>query len=124
MELLLNPLDGANRGGVMLAFVKVTAAADVNANGYTVNEGSNVVSGVTKTAEGKAKLALTDPSVKFLGIWLTTTLTGSFMILENDSSTSGSDPHLDVIFEIADGTDTDPDAAVMYFLIAFKNNNG
>lgn len=109
---------------VMIPF-KITAAADVAANGYAVSDGGEFVSEVTRTAEGKAKIALRQAFPGFLGLDLTTTRTATTMVLENDTSSDASDPHLDVEFQTvaASPADVDPDSAVMYFRAWFLRSN-
>lgn len=110
-----------NRPQPFTVVAKITAASDVEASGYTVTEGKDYVSAVTRTAEGKAKIALRQSFPRFDGFDLTTDELASTCTLENDSSSSGSDPHLDVRFQSIGTTpaDTDPDSAVMIFRLHF-----
>lgn len=102
--------------------VKFTAAADTEANGFTVNWGSKYVSAVTRTAEGKIKCAFVDRAKALVGMAITTTEPDITVTLENDSLDT-TDPHVDIICKsvAASPAAIDPDAGV--FIIAFDVAN-
>ncbi len=99
---------------------KVTAAADVAADGYTVNDsGGGLVIACTRTAEGDMKIALADTLAGFRGLRMISTRANSALTMDNITDiATASGPHIDVTF-IATATDTDPDAAVMHFILDF-----
>lgn len=112
----------SNKGEPAILYFKVTAAADVAASGYTVNEGGDFVSAVTRTAEGDMKIALRQGFPAFLGLeLLSTTRADSRMYLDNATNIgSATDPHVDVTFREGTPADTDPDSAVMHFALHVK----
>ena len=99
---------------------KVTAAADTEADGYTVNgSGGGLVTACTRTAEGDMKIALSDPLAGFRGLRMISTEPDSMLTMDNITNIAAvSDPHIDVTFTVA-GTDADPDAGVMHFILDF-----
>ncbi len=104
---------------------KVTAAADVAANGYTVNDsGGGLISACTRTAEGDMKIALAEPLAGFRGLSMIASRADSKLTMDNITSIgTASDPHIDVTFTEG-GADTDPDSSVMYFTLRFYRTTG
>jgi hypothetical protein len=109
----------ANEAFPVVLFAKITAAADVDANGYTVSNGGEVVTSVAKTAEGKARVTLSDSYFELLGVCGMVSRTDCDMLYDSED-VNGATPYVDVIFQDA-GTDTDPDSATIFLIIFLKN---
>jgi hypothetical protein len=109
----------SNQENVTVLWSKITAAADVEANGYTVTSGGAYISTVARTGEGAARITLVDPFLEVLAVSMLSTRSSSEMILVADSVTSKI---IDVVFEQHDGTATDPDSAVMRIGLWLRNS--
>lgn len=108
-----------------ILYVKFTGAADVEANGYTVNDGTEVVSAVTRTAEGKLKIAFRKAYPALLAIDIIHSGLAKTVTIENNTLTTPSDPHIDLEVQSVGTTpaDVDPDSVVFYAAVHVKNNN-
>jgi len=111
-----------NEVNVVRLYAKVTGAADVQADGYTVNSGSGYISTVTRTAEGEFKCNLADSYAAFLG--------GNVLIGKDDSVARFTAEDVDsatapyVQFEVfSAGSAADPDSAVMYIELILRNSS-
>jgi hypothetical protein len=98
---------------------RITAAADVNANGYAVTFGTQWYSGAAKSAEGI--MALT-PRFAFNQVVAYGMSLSTHLVHWRKSAESGTTPSVSFTFEaFADGTtDTDPDNLVIDGWIVFN----
>jgi len=110
------------RAGVNeLVFVelKVTGAADVNANGYTVDRGGGYVATVARGGEGVMNVTLRDPWPALLMCAVTISKADTVPSLSAESVAASKT--FSVTFTTA-GSAADPDSAVIRLLLAFSNS--
>ncbi len=107
-------------------FLKVTAAADVDASGYTINYGSDLVSTVVKNTEGVMDITPSFPITDLVGLSVvgtqTTAVTGNFT-----SVTTGASPLVKITFNdnsdaTTNGAATDPDSNVIFVTMVFNTS--
>ena len=110
-----------NEANVTRIYCKVTAAADVAADGYTVAAGSGYVSSVTRTAEGTFTLDLADAYPAFLGVHATISKADT-TIQFSAEDVAGTTPTV-TLKTITAGSAADPDSATMYFELVLRNSS-
>jgi hypothetical protein len=111
---LLHPDMGSNESGEITLHFKVTAAADVEADGYTISDGSEIVSSFARTDEGDITITLHNNYKKFFNLIMLTTLANQDLIFVSEDV----DGDKTILITIGvSGTPTDPDSAVMYFTL-------
>jgi len=122
----------ARNGGKVLAvefepwvlFAKITGKADVEANGYTITDGGEVIASAVRAAEGQITLTLGQKWAALLGVDFDCSINDQiFVVTANTVSTDKTisvtcRPHGD-----SGCADTDPDAAVIGMRIWVKNLN-
>lgn len=101
-------------------FGKITAAADVAANGYTVTEGGEFITSVTRTAEGVARILLSDTYNQLLSVQAILSL-DDYTVHYTAEDVDGSTPYIDLTFRTG-AADTDPDSAIIFLAIHLKNS--
>ena len=106
---------------VVKIYAKITAAADVAADGYTVTTGGAYVTSVARTGEGDATITLTDGYNIMLGCVATISKADTTLqwVSEDVDATT---PVILVTFVTA-GSAADPDSAVIYLEITLRNSS-
>lgn len=100
---------------------KVTFAADAEASGCTVNDGTKFLTSVTRTGEGLWTLTLARKYKKFVGLQMITTKTDSGMHLVSEAVASAGT--IAVRFNaLTTGAATDPDSAVLYLRVYVQDS--
>lgn len=90
---------------------KFTAAADVAANGYTVNKGAGFISSVTRSAEGVIVITLKDKYPSLLGATLHCSKDDTYLVLDSEAVLASGTVTWTAR---TGGADVDPDSAVFY----------
>jgi hypothetical protein len=121
MDGLLQPHAKTNEREAVCIFCRVTAAADVAANGYTVLStiGGDKVASVARSAEGIAVITLRDKYAAFLG--LDYDISRDNVLITKDAETVATTKLITVTFRTTAGADADPDSAVINLRIWLKN---
>jgi hypothetical protein len=101
----------STKAGEVVHTVKITAAADVNANGYTVTDDpANVVASVAKSAEGIAVVTLNQAWVGLSNAIATLSIDDHTVTLDAEDVDGAKT--LTMTFRTG-GSDADPDGAVI-----------
>lgn len=115
-----------NEVGTCLVNLKFTAASNVAGSGYTVNEGSEYVSSVTRADEGKATITLRDAYKKLLAIHGTCTQSTAVFNpnLVNSSITTSTGGTINIGFRSVANAAAylDPDSNVCHVSIWLKRS--
>lgn len=103
-------------------FLKITGAADVNANGYTINYGSDLVSTVAKNGEGVIDITTKFGWSELVGCQVT--CSDAAFVIEYTSDTASSSLVKLTSESLADGTtNADPDSAVIFVHLTFNTSS-
>ena len=119
---------GRIAGGKVLASVnethnlyfRFTGAADVAADGFTINEGGEYISAVARLAEGTITVTFRDTWNAVLGVNGSSNTADSQLVLTSDSI-NDTTPTLVLRHEVA-GSDTDADGAILRGVIHLRNS--
>jgi hypothetical protein len=100
-------------------FLKLTAKADVQADGYTINYGNDLVASAVRNGEGILDVTTKFPWKDMVGVSI---CTSTNLCHANFTSATASTGVVKFTFEaFADGTtDKDPDAAVIFIRMDFN----
>lgn len=106
---------------VVTVYLKITGAADVAADGYTINSGTAHVASVARSDEGQITVTMTDTYNGFLGIQnlgCSIADTDLQFVSETVASTKT------IIFKTITGASAaDPDAGVLYLGLVLRNSS-
>lgn len=104
----------------LTVFAKITAAADVQANGYTIDLGKDFLASVTRSAEGIMVVTTKMPWKQLIGC----EIMPDTLSLARPRYTSNSSSGQTVTFtweqEANKTTDTDPDGTVFWLRLDFN----
>jgi hypothetical protein len=98
----------------------ITAAADVEANGYVVTDGGKHVSGVTRSAEGVMVIALRNRYAKFINAHVLTSLADA-VVLFSAEQVANATPTVTLIHSVA-AANADPDGATIRVTLVLQNS--
>lgn len=99
---------------------RITAAADVDASGYTVTTGSHYISSVTKSAEGIAVVTMKDPYQALEGLSCLLSIDDHTVTVDS-TSLNDSTPTINLTFRTG-AADADPDSAEIYLTLHLRNS--
>ena len=108
--------------GVVTVFCRFTGAADVQANGYTLNDGSAFVTSITRQAEGEFRVLLSNNYSALLGAYCIANVADTIFHIESEDVDSATTPYVDIIAVTA-GSATDPDSDTVYVTLFLKNSS-
>jgi hypothetical protein len=122
----------ARNGGKILStdyepwvlFAKITGAADVEANGYTITDGGEVIASAVRAAEGQITITLGQKWAALLGVDFDCSIDDQiFVVTANTVSTTKTISITTRLHGDSGCADIDPDAAVIGMRIWVKNLN-
>jgi hypothetical protein len=107
---------------LVMISLRATGAADVQANGYTLNDGAQYVASVARTAEGIARITLRDTYHRFLGASVVPSIARIPAISAQAPQAAGG-ATVDITFFNDAGAASDPDSAVLYIVLSFAQSS-
>jgi len=135
MQTMETTIKGNVRNEIHL-FAKITADADVAANGYAVSQNVPLISSVARAGEGLIDITLSTYYKTFLGYNLKSSRSGSRDLFVSEQISNTTTPKFRIKFEQAvlavdfteetsslTWTATDPDSATIYLEIILSNDN-
>jgi hypothetical protein len=100
-------------------FARITGAADIGLNGYTINYGNDLIASATRSAEGRLRIITKFPWRELVGV--SALLNNNTTLATYVSDTPSTQTVLIGFDAFADGTtDTDPDGAVIFLRLDFN----
>jgi hypothetical protein len=100
--------------------LRCTAAADVAAEGYAINDGDGFVTSVTRSAEGVMRITLTDRYAKFINAHVLGNRDDSVPQF-NAEAVNSATPTVDIVWREG-AADKDPDSAEIRVTLVLQNS--